>query len=62
MGEIKEARAAMKLAFNIYPELINKYSCDLPEGYNYRELIGSLMPEDILTLFNNFISSVGASS
>lgn len=40
VGEIKESRAAMRLAQSIYPEL-KKYQFDLPSSYNYRELAGS---------------------
>lgn len=46
VGEIKESRAAMKLAQKIYPEL-NKYKFDLPSDYDYRQLGNySNMPND----------------
>jgi len=37
VGEIKESRAAMKLAQKIYPEL-NKYKFELPSDYDYRQI------------------------
>jgi hypothetical protein len=37
VGEIKESRAAMRLAQKIYPEL-DKYQFDLPSDYDYRQL------------------------
>ena len=50
VGEIKESRAAMKLAQNIYPEL-NKYQFDLPADYDYRKLGNiSEMPKTMMEL------------
>jgi hypothetical protein len=37
VGEIKESRAAMRLAQEIYPEL-KKYQFELPQDYDYRQL------------------------
>lgn len=46
VGEIKESRAAMRLAQEHYPEL-SKYSFDLPKDYNFRELKTSQMPAEV---------------
>jgi len=56
VGDIKESRAAMRLAQQIYPELRDLYSFDLPENYDYKALSSDEMPEDIKQLFNQFIS------
>jgi hypothetical protein len=45
VGEVKEARAAMKLAQALYPEL-DKYSFELPEDYDFRAWSENSMPED----------------
>ncbi|MGH7193099.1 MAG: endonuclease domain-containing protein, partial [Candidatus Saccharimonadales bacterium] len=45
VGEIKEARAAMRLAQKIYPEL-RKYEFDLPEDYDYKRLTAHSMPPE----------------
>lgn len=47
VGIIKENRAAMRMAQQQYPELTGKYTFDLPEDYNYRQLMDDEMPEDI---------------
>lgn len=46
VGEVKEARAAMRLAQEKYPQL-NKYVFDLPEDYDYKALSPHSIPEDI---------------
>jgi hypothetical protein len=46
VGEIKESRAAMRLAGKIYPEL-NNYSFSIPEDYSYKTLSAHSMPDDI---------------
>ncbi len=56
VGEIKEARAAMRLCQEIYPSLKNKYVFDLPLDYDYRTIWNNLMPEDINSLFQKFIT------
>jgi hypothetical protein len=49
VGEIKESRAAMRLAQKIYPELM-KYIFELPDNYDYRQLAPHHMPEAIFSL------------
>lgn len=49
VGEIKESRAAMRLAQQQYPELA-KYAFHLPEDYDYQKLSNHSMPEEILPL------------
>lgn len=46
VGEIKEAREAMTLAKDIYPELV-KYSFDLPADYSYKSLAEHSMPAEL---------------
>lgn len=48
VGEIKEARAAMRLAQKIYPEL-SKYVFDLPDNYDFRAWSEHAMPSEIFT-------------
>jgi hypothetical protein len=48
VGEIKESRAAMRLAQNIYPEL-DKYIFELPSDYNYKSLSDHSMPGEMYT-------------
>lgn len=47
IGEVKESRAAMRLAFETYPELADKYQFDLPADYNYRALYSDEMPAEV---------------
>ena len=51
VGEIQESRTAMKLTFNIYPELIGLYSFDIPDSYDYRQIITDEMPTEIRQIF-----------
>jgi hypothetical protein len=46
VGEIKESRAAMRLAQNTYPEL-SKYMFEIPDDYNYKALAKHNMPDDL---------------
>ncbi len=47
VGEIKESRAAMRLAQQYYPEL-KRYTFDLPKDYNFRSLSPHSMPKEII--------------
>ncbi len=47
VGEIKESRAAMRLAFKTYPELAQTYQFELPEEYNYKTLGVHDMPAEV---------------
>jgi hypothetical protein len=53
VGEVKESRAAMRLAQAIYPELVEKYIFDIPKDYDYKALGGHEMPRDIATIFTD---------
>jgi hypothetical protein len=44
VGDIKESRAAMRLAFDQYPELTEKYLFEIPASYDYRGLGTHEMP------------------
>jgi hypothetical protein len=46
IGDIKESRAAMRLAFQTYPELAKKYSFALPTDYDYAALAAHEMPAE----------------
>jgi hypothetical protein len=46
VGEVKESRAAMRLAQKIYPEL-EKYEFELPAGYDFRKLGPHSMPQEL---------------
>jgi len=54
VGEIKESRAAMRLAQQIYPDL-DYYRFDLPEDYDYRKLAPHSMPAELYQLLLNSI-------
>jgi hypothetical protein len=47
VGEIKESRAAMRLAQAIYPEL-SSYQFELPEDYDFRAWQSDSMPAEVL--------------
>jgi UDP-N-acetyl-alpha-D-muramoyl-L-alanyl-L-glutamate epimerase len=51
VGDIKESREAMHLAFQRYPELAQKYQFELPETYDYRAEGSHEMPPEIYELF-----------
>lgn len=51
VGEVKESRAAMRLAQQQYPELAEKYQFDLPADYDYKKLGSHEMPQDVYELF-----------
>lgn len=47
VGDIKESREAMHLAFQQYPELVEKYQFELPATYDYRQLGSHEMPTEL---------------
>ncbi|MGH7142345.1 MAG: endonuclease domain-containing protein [Candidatus Saccharimonadales bacterium] len=57
VGEIKESRAAMKLAARVYPELADKYHFELPVDYDYKALGPHHMPEEVYRQFNQSLSA-----
>lgn len=50
VGDIKESRSAMREAFNLYPELAQKYQFEIPAGYNFRAVGSDEMPAEIREL------------
>jgi UDP-N-acetyl-alpha-D-muramoyl-L-alanyl-L-glutamate epimerase len=54
VGEVKESRAAMRLAQQKYPELAS-YKFDIPVDYDYTALASHLIPSDIAKLLPNSI-------
>ncbi len=61
VGEVKESRAAMRIAQQLHPELQQKYQFELPEDYDYRKLSSDEMPEDVRQLFAKVVSPLGQS-
>lgn len=55
VGDIKESRAAMRLAFEQYPELKNKYYFDIPEDYDFRAQSSHEMPEGVSKLLTDHL-------
>lgn len=51
VGDIKEARAAMRLAAKTYPELAAKYSFEIPADYDYHARSAHQMPSEIAEKF-----------
>lgn len=51
VGEVKESRAAMRLAQDIYPALKEKYQFTLPDGYDFRSEGSDEMPGDVRAIF-----------
>lgn len=52
VGEIQEARTAMRMAQDIYPEL-RKYEFDVEDAYDFRAMRDHAMPRDIYTLLQD---------
>lgn len=50
VGDIKESRAAMRLAFQLYPELAAKYQFELPAAYDFRAMSSHEMPPEMYRL------------
>ncbi|MDB5185616.1 MAG: hypothetical protein JWL85_139 [Candidatus Saccharibacteria bacterium] len=50
IGEVKESRAAMRFAQNLYPELKDRCQFDLPADYDFRKISSHEMPEDVYEL------------
>jgi len=51
VGEVKESRAAMRIAQRLYPELATIYRFDLPSSYDYTALGSHHMPPEIYNIF-----------
>ncbi len=47
VGDIKESRAAMRLAQETYPQLKETYHYDIPEDYDFRALATHEMPKEV---------------
>lgn len=56
VGEIKESRAAMRLAAKQYPELGQAYVFDIPSDYDFRKLHSHEMPKEIYELIGGLIA------
>ncbi len=54
VGEVKEARAAMRLAQKKYPEL-EKYSFEIPADYDFRAWSQHAMPEEVFAVLQDKI-------
>lgn len=58
IGEIKESRAAMRLASEIYPELKEKYQFYLPDDYDYRARATDEMPTEIRAILEKTLANL----
>lgn len=56
VGDVKESRAAMRLAQEKYPELKDKYQFDIPEDYDFRAIASHEMPPEMYEILNSVIS------
>ena len=52
VGEVKESRAAMRLAQGAYPEL-KKYEFELPADYDFRTWSAHAMPDEVFAILQN---------
>jgi hypothetical protein len=57
VGEIKETRAAMRLAQSIYPEL-SRYQFELPDSYDFKTLGEHRMPDDLFRQITQTIATL----
>ncbi|HSW99854.1 MAG TPA: hypothetical protein VLH38_02345 [Patescibacteria group bacterium] len=57
VGDIKESRAAMRLAFTQYPELARSYHFEIPEDYDFRQIRGHEMPQEIYSVFTKSLAA-----
>jgi hypothetical protein len=57
VGEIKESRSAMRLAFEQYPELREKYSFEIPDDYDFRAYSPHAIPADIWSMVEAKLSA-----
>jgi hypothetical protein len=55
VGEVKEARAAMRLAQKLYPEL-DKYEFDLPPDYDFRAWSKHSMPNEAYSILKSQVT------
>ncbi len=55
VGEVKESRAAMKMAQDLYPEL-SKYKFELPDDYDYRAQALHSMPNDYFEILKQYLN------
>lgn len=51
VGDIKESRAAMRLAFQRYPELEQSYQFEIPENYDFHQISQHEMPQEVYEVF-----------
>jgi hypothetical protein len=62
VGEVKESRAAMRIAQSVYPELKEKYQFELPDDYDFRQLAGHEMPQEVYAQFTNELRDLAPSA
>ncbi|HSW98334.1 MAG TPA: hypothetical protein VLF71_00690 [Candidatus Saccharimonadales bacterium] len=60
VGDVKESREAMQLAFQQYPELAQKYHFDIPPGYNYKDEGTHEMPPELYAVLQAALQSYGS--
>jgi len=55
IGDIEESRAAMRLAFAIYPELAQTYHFEIPDDYDFRAVATHEMPPELFTILQSYL-------
>lgn len=58
VGEIKESRAAMRMAQKQYPQLSDTYRFELPDDYDYRQLMGDELPAEIRQVLDTALTTL----
>jgi hypothetical protein len=58
VGDVKESREAMQLAFETYPELREKYQFEIPEDYSYKDEGTHEMPPEIYAIFRESADAI----
>lgn len=57
VGEVKESRSAMQLAFATYPELESRFTFEIPNGYNWRAPGPDEIPAEIYDILQTSLQN-----
>ncbi len=57
VGEVKESRSAMQLAFGTYPELKNKFTFEIPSDYNWQTPGPNELPAEIYDILQTSLQN-----
>lgn len=58
VGDVKESREAMQLAFKQYPELAAKYQFEIPAGYSYKDEGTHEMPAEMYQILQDALTQM----